>query len=175
MKIRSRNDVLSPARGRGGKPSGQSLIEVALMLPFLLLLMIGVIELGRYAYIGILVGNAARAGAEYGIQSNVTSVDTVGIKNAAVNDFVSNGQPGSSLTVTSSISCGCDSGGTFTTAGCTAATNPTAGSCAAGHWVVVLSVTASGTFNSLFNYPGIPSPIALSRVAAMRVNVNGGG
>lgn len=175
MKLRSSNDVLSPTRCSGGKPSGQSLIEVALMLPFLLLLMIGVIELGRYAYIGILVGNAARAGAEYGIQSLVKSVDTVGIKNAAVNDFVSNGQPGSSLTVTSSVSCGCDSGGTVTTAGCTTATNPTAGSCAAGFWVVTLSVTSSGTFNSLFNYPGIPSSIALSRTAVMRINVSGGG
>lgn len=173
MKLCSHNDPLSPTRRRGSKPSGQSLIEVALMLPFLLLLMIGVIELGRYAYIGILVGNAARAGGDYGIQSLVTSVDTVGINNAAVNDFVSNGQPGSSLTVTSSVSCGCDSAGTVTTVGCTPATNPTAGSCAAGHWVVVLSVTASGTFNSLFNYPGIPSSIALSRVAAMRVNVGG--
>src|SRR5215831_244200 len=128
--------------------SGQSLIEVAFMLPFLLLLMIGVIELGRYAYIGILVGNAARAGAAYGSQNNVQSVNTVGIQNAAVNDFQSNGQPGASLTVTSAVSCGCDSSGTVTTAGCTAVTNPTAGTCAAGHWVVIVSVTASGTFNS---------------------------
>src|SRR5215471_7079021 len=153
--------------------SGQSLIEVALLLPFLVLMMIGVIELGRYAYIGILVGNAARAGAAYGSQSNVQSVNTVGIKNAAINDFQSNGQPGGSLTVTSSVSCGCDSSGTVTTAGCTAVTNPTAGTCASGHWVVILTVTASGTFNSLFNYPGIPASLAISRQAILRVNVNG--
>ena len=162
-----------PLFRRGYTRSGQSLVEVALMLPFLLLLLLGVIELGRYAYIGILVGNAARAGAAYGVQSNVQSVDTVGIQNAAINDFVSNGQPGSSLTVTSVVTCGCDSSGTVTTAGCTPATNPTAGTCASGHWTVILAVTASGTFNSLFNYPGIPSSISLSRVSALRVNVNG--
>jgi len=156
----------------GDRQSGQSLLEVALMLPFFLLLLLGVIEIGRYAYIGILVGNAARAGAAYGVQSNAQSVDTVGITNAAINDFMSNGQ-GSSLTVTSAVTCGCDSSGTVTTAGCTPATNPTAGTCAAGHWVVILTVTASGTFNSLFNYPGIPASVSVSRAAAMRVSVNG--
>ena len=40
--------------------SGQSLLEIALLLPFLLLLTIGIIEVGRYAYISVLVGNAAR-------------------------------------------------------------------------------------------------------------------
>ena len=47
-------------------PSGQSLLEVALLTPMLLALLLGAIELGRYAYISILVGNAARAGAAYG-------------------------------------------------------------------------------------------------------------
>jgi Flp pilus assembly protein TadG len=154
------------------RQSGQSLLEVALMLPFLLLLLIGVIEMGRYAYISILIGNAARAGAAYGVQSNAQSVDTLGIKNAAVNDFMGNGQ-GSTLTVTSSVTCGCDSSGTVTTAGCSSITNPTAGTCAAGHWVVILTVTASSTFNSLFSYPGIPSSMAMSRSSTMRVNENG--
>ncbi len=171
--IASRLSGMQPPPRRRQANSGQSLVEVALMLPFLLLLLIGVIEIGRYAYIGILVGNAARAGAAFGTQNNVQSVNTVGIKNAAVNDFVSNGQPGSALTVNSAVTCGCDNGGVVTTAGCSAATNPTAGTCAAGHWVVILTVTASGTFNSLFNYPGIPSSIAISRAASMRVNVGG--
>jgi hypothetical protein len=99
-------------------------------------------------------------------------VDTLGIKNAAVNDFMGNGQ-GSTLTVTSSVTCGCDSSGTVTTAGCSSITNPTAGTCAAGHWVVILTVTASSTFNSLFSYPGIPSSMAMSRSSTMRVNENG--
>ena len=156
----------------GRRQSGQSLLEVALMLPFLLLLLLGVIEVGRYAYIGILVGNAARAGAAYGAQSNPQAVDTTGITNASLNDFQSNGQ-GSNLTVTSAVTCGCDSGGVLTTAGCTPASNANAGKCAAGHWVVMVTVTASGTYSSLFNYPGIPSSISISRSAAMRVSENG--
>src|ERR1700758_3144538 len=95
-------------RGVRQSRSGQSIVEVALMLPFLLLLLLGVIEVGRFLYIGILVGNAACAGAAYGTQSLVKSVDTTGISTAAKNDFQNNGQGVGTLTVTSSVSCGCD-------------------------------------------------------------------
>jgi Flp pilus assembly protein TadG len=160
----------SQAGGILRSQSGQSLVEVALLTPVLLALLIGGIELGRYAYIAILIGNAARAGAGYGAQSLVQSVDTTGIKAAADNDFQSNGQNVSKLTVTSSTSCGCDNGGTTTSAVCTTTANASAGTCAAGHWVVTVSVTASGTFNSLFSYPGIPTSIALSKTSTMRVD-----
>src|SRR5215468_1823879 len=116
---RRHNRAKSQVR-RDRRQSGQNLLEVALMLPFLLLLLLGVIEIGRYAYIGILVGNAARAGAAYGAQSNAQSVDTPGIQNASLNDFMNNGQ-GTNLTVASSVACGCDSAGVVTTAGCSAA------------------------------------------------------
>jgi Flp pilus assembly protein TadG len=148
---------------------GQTMLEVALLLPVLLILALGVIELGRYMYIGILVGNAARAGAAYGAQSLPQSVDTPGIQLAADNDFENNGPNVGSLSVTNSVACGCDSSGTVTTAGCTTSTNPTAGTCASGHWVVMESVTASGTFSALFNYPGIPKSLAVSRTATLRV------
>jgi Flp pilus assembly protein TadG len=157
---------------------GQALVEFAFVLPVLLALLLGVIELGRYAYISILIGNAARAGAAYGSQSKVQSVDTTGIQNAAAYDFAgatsgpssTNGQPVSQLTVTSSVACGCDAAGTITSFGCTTTTNPNAGTCVTGRWVVVLSVTASGTFSALFNYPGIPGSITVARTASIRVD-----
>jgi Flp pilus assembly protein TadG len=173
-----------PLRGHENLRSqpGQALLELALMLPFLLLLALGVIELGRYAYVGILVGNAARAGAAYGAQNGGSSVDTPGIVSAADKDFQRNGQNVSTLTVTSAVSCGCDSAGALTVAyttasGCSDATNPavatTISACVpptgSGHWVAMVSVTASGTFTSLFSYPGIPSSITVSKTATMRV------
>jgi Flp pilus assembly protein TadG len=97
------------------RQSGQSLFEVALMLPLLLLLALGVIELGRFAYIGILVGNAAHAGAFYGAHVN-SALNAAGIQQAAANDFASNGQPAAALTVTSHAECGCDSAGTISSA-----------------------------------------------------------
>jgi Flp pilus assembly protein TadG len=158
---------------------GQTLVEVALTLPLLLLLTLGVIEVGRYTYIGILIGNAARAGAAYGAQSGGTSTDTAGITLAAKNDFQNNGQKLSKLTVSSVISCGCDNAGTLTidyttAAGCSDATNPalaaTIAACVpGGHWVAMVAVTSSGTFNSIFKAPGVPTSIAVSKTATMRV------
>lgn len=184
MKVnkKTRTSLEVGRSGRGGhdprillSPSGQSLLEVALLTPMLLALLLGAIELGRYAYISILVGNAARAGAAYGAQNLVLSVDTAGIKAAANNDFnnQNNGQNTNNLNVSSSTSCGCDSNGTIagaaTGAACRTSTNSFNGTCASGHWVVMVSVTASGTFNSLFNYPGIPKSLTVSNTATLRV------
>src|SRR5262245_30868154 len=157
--------------------SGQAMTELAFILPVLLLLGLGVIEIGRYAYISILVGNAAHAGAMYGSLGASQANDPTGIQNAALYDFAgatsgttkNNGQLASKLTVTSLQSCGCDAGGSVTTAVCDKAANPSAGTRAVGHWVVSVSVTASGQFNSLFNYPGIPSPLNVSRTSTLRV------
>jgi Flp pilus assembly protein TadG len=153
---------------------GQSLIEVALLTPLLLSLMVGSIEMGRYAYLSILVGNAARAGAAYGSQSLAQSVDATGIQTAATNDFQNNGPSSAVLTVSggnggSYVSCGCDSGGTITAATCSSSVNPNAGICATGHWVVMVSVNASAKFNSLFKYPGIPASLTVTQTATMRV------
>jgi Flp pilus assembly protein TadG len=161
------------------KQSGQALVEFAFVVPMLLLLLLGIVEIGRYAYISILIGNAARAGAAYGAQSNGLSNDQTGIANAADYDFAGatsgptklNGQSVSLLTVSSTTSCGCDSSGTITTYGCTA-TN--AGNCPllgspSGNWVIMVNVTASGTFNALFSFPGIPGSLVISRTATMRV------
>jgi Flp pilus assembly protein TadG len=166
--------------GNFPRQSGQALVELALVVPVLLVLALGVIEIGRYAYIAILIGNAARAGAAYGSQSNQQSNDTTGIQSAAQYDFAgstsgtpapTNGLAYTTLTVTSTTSCGCDSAGSITTYGCNkAAGNANAGICPAGsRWVVFVSVTASGTFNSLFNYPGIPSSLVISKTATLPV------
>ncbi len=177
MKVNGKTQIKPARKGQRGlartaeilrSNAGQAMLELALLLPMLLLLTMGVIEMGRYMYIYILVGNAARAGAAYGAQSLGQSVDTADIQTAAQNDFQNNGQTG--LAVASTTSCGCDSGGTVTGAICSTVTNPSAGTCSgSGHWVVMVSVTASGTFNSLFNYPGIPASIDVSNTATMRV------
>lgn len=171
---------------RGLRQSGQALLEMALVTPLLLALALGVIELGRYAYVAILVGNAAHAGAAYGAQSLVDSVDTAGITQAACNDFQGNGFPQAAcesglpnsgqdniLNVSSSATCGCDNGGsTPVQTNCSgSAIGSSISSCSTGggHWVVMVSVETSGTFQSLFKYPGIPRSITVDRTATMRV------
>ena len=152
------------------------MLELAFALPILLVLTAGLIEVGRFAYIAIVVGNAARAGAAYGAQHPTSSADTSGISNAAQKDFnsatsgaPSNGQ--STLNVTSSTACGCDNGGTVTSApSCDINIYSAAGTCSSGaHWVITLTVTASGTYTPLFHYPGISNSFAVSNTAKMRV------
>jgi len=45
---------------------GQSLVEVALIIPALLILFMGIAEVGFYLYAQVQVANAAREGARYG-------------------------------------------------------------------------------------------------------------
>lgn len=162
--------------GRAGRTlmrneRGTSLLELALITPLLLLLLLGIIEIGRYAELSILVANAARAGVQYGAQNLATAADNTGIHNAALND----GQNVPGLTVsppsngyvppsgtTSYVLCGCSD--TALTGTC-----PAVGCSSPAHPLVYVQVDTTGTFGSLFRYPGIPSSISVNGSAAMRV------
>jgi hypothetical protein len=140
---------------------GQSLVELAFVLPLLLLLLVGIIEIGRFAYYSILVANAARAGAQYAAQSLATAADTAGISTAGANDAGAIVAP-NTLTVSSTQQCGCSS--------------TALGACGAlaicippNHPLVYVQVTAVGTFPSLFSYPGLPGTLSVTSVEEMRV------
>ncbi|MGA7354761.1 MAG: TadE/TadG family type IV pilus assembly protein, partial [Candidatus Cybelea sp.] len=63
--------------------SGASLVEFAILAPVMLVLLVGLIEVGRYTFFAILAANAARAGAAYGAQSTQKADDIPGMTNAA--------------------------------------------------------------------------------------------
>jgi Flp pilus assembly protein TadG len=155
-------DAASMGRRGFRRDSGQSLLEVALLTPFLLLLLLGTIEMGRYAFEGIELGNAARAGVAYGAQNHFTAADPNGITDAACQDF--QGTNACGLTVTPAYLCQCDNAGTVSTlSNCTQ-------TCPVGtHEVVSLQVTASDKFTPVFKYPGIPSQVTVNRTATMRI------
>ena len=138
--------------------AGQGLAEIALMIPMLLILVLGIIELGRLAYFSIEVANAASAGARYGAQSLVTAFDLAGMRTAAISDA----QDLTALTVpTATYYCSCASG-----AGSSCA--PT--DCPApDHRLVYVQVNTRGTLNTLFNYPGIGASFTVNRQAVLRV------
>ena len=164
--------------------AGQTILEIVFIMPLMLLMLGASIDMGRYAYVGILVGSAARAGAAYG---GKRPGDTTGIMNAACADYLNNlgpnaacGSSGSTskdyLNVTSSTSCGCDNGGAITAYGgaCDDVPNslPTdpipACQSGGGTWTSSVTVTAAGTFGLIFNWPGIPTTITITRTATMR-------
>ena len=64
------------------RPSGQALIEFALVLPLLLVLIIGAIEIGRLFFTKIVVTNAAREGAYY-YATNPSSTDLTTLQSRA--------------------------------------------------------------------------------------------
>ena len=65
---------------------GQALVEMALILPLLLLLLFGIIEFGRVMSAGIIVTHGARDGARYGAVGATDSeiVTRIQTKSAAV-------------------------------------------------------------------------------------------
>ena len=75
------------ARSRASRgDAGAALVEMTIVAPLLILLLIGIVEVARYATFAIMVGNAARAGVQYGAQSMVLALDSSGLQNAAKND-----------------------------------------------------------------------------------------
>ena len=130
------------------------MLEFALVLPILMVLLIGLVDLGRAGYLGILTANAARAGAQYGAQSIFTSTDTTGMRSAAIADA-----PGIGLTALPTTVCSVNGGGLTN-----CPSNIT------GQTVVYyVKVHVTGTFAPLVRYPGLPTSINIVGDSVMRV------
>lgn len=63
MKLFRPQPATSPAWPHTEK--GQSLVEIAIAIPFLIAVVIGVLDLGRMYFTVIIINNAAREGARY--------------------------------------------------------------------------------------------------------------
>ena len=81
---------------------GNIIIEFALAMPILLLMLVGMLDLSRYALQKSALLQGAREGAQYGM---VNSSDTSGIESTAVN---ATGLTG--VTATDSVFCECVNG-----------------------------------------------------------------
>ena len=135
---------------------GQSVVELALTSPFLLLFSLVVSDASRVYFTSIAVSNAAKAGAQYGAQSLAKSGDISGAQNAATADA----PDVYGITATASVYCECPSqSGTFS---CSSVNN-----CADKRAYV--EVDTSATFHTLIKYPGIPDSVPISGQAVMRV------
>jgi len=135
---------------------GQAIAELSLIAPLLILLLIGLVEVGRFADLSIMVGNAARAGVQYGAQNLVTAADTTGMQNAATADA----QNVAGITATASSFCKCADGSASTC-------QPT--DCSANHRLTYVTVTTTGTFTSLVHFAKIQPSITIGSSATMRV------
>ena len=76
--------LVLPCRRRWTDDAGQSLVELALALPVLLLILLGLADFGRAFYYTTVITNAAREGAAY-LSLNPTSDQTT-IKTKVCNE-----------------------------------------------------------------------------------------
>lgn len=136
-----------------GRTSGQSTVEMAIILPAVALLLVVVGDFARVFYAAIGVASAARAGVQYGAQNYATAVEYTNIQQAALND----GKNISGLSAAASDVCTCD--------GQTVACDPP--QCSQPQ--VFVKVIATATFTPILKYPGLPSSIPLSSTAIMEV------
>lgn len=138
---------------------GAALVELALAVPMLIIVLIGIADFARVFYHAAGLTNAARAGAQYGAQSVVWSAAST---QAAAESASPTTQP---YTVsTPARTCGCmdDAGANFAAVACSA-------SCASGrHMAVFVTVSASKTFSSVMTFGTFPPPVNLVRGVTMR-------
>jgi Flp pilus assembly protein TadG len=131
-----------------------NLVEVSLLLPLLLVMIAGVVDLGRALYYSDALASAASAGAIYGSQA---PTDITGMENTVDNDAAQVPE----ISAAASYGCECQDG-SGKSASCS--TSP---SCSNGV-VYYVTVTASSQFKPLVPWPGIPSSFSLSSSSTMR-------
>jgi Flp pilus assembly protein TadG len=141
--------------------TGQGLIELALTLPLLILILLGGAEFARFAWASIETANAARAGAQYGAQTNVTASDDAGMQTAALNDGVNL----TGLTPTSRHWCACSTAPTAPV-GCL---NALVGCASPAIVLEYVQVNTSSTIQPLFHWPGLPTTFTANGSAIMQV------
>lgn len=135
---------------------GTALVEFALLAPVLIFLVIGIIEVGRYVYFGVLAAHAAEAGAQYGAQNLTNAENLSGMRTAASADA------GSLSQWSFSASTLCSTGGSTPSSPCPSGTPGST-------TIYYVKVSVSGTFHSLLNYPGLPTAAPVGATTTMRV------
>lgn len=156
--------IVSPYR-RLASSHGSAFVEMAVALPFLLIVIAGAIDFGRIFYTSMALTNAARAGAQYGSTSIANTNSTATIQTKATTSVNLSG-----VNAVATVLCQCfdDVGTPGAVVACTTA--PATACSGASHRLMTVTVTASKTYNTVMSYPGIPSSIALSRTSKMRVS-----
>ena len=87
---------------KSAKQRGQSLVEIALTLPILIILFLGIAEVGFFLFSHVQIANAARAGTREGslcrLNNNCSTLNTV-VQTAVYNEAQYLNMTGSNTTV----------------------------------------------------------------------------
>lgn len=158
-------------KSRGSSDTGGALVELAVVLPLLVVVFVGTADFARTFYLAMELTNGARAGAQYGSYSAATSGDTSGMQTTAIAAMSAATQVGATAAASRFCQCANDLGTFSSTSTPNDCTSPAATSCPSGHLVVTVTVTTSKTFTTIigFGLPGFMRSLSLSRAATLRV------
>jgi Flp pilus assembly protein TadG len=145
-------------KGRIGGEEGTAAIEFALMIPLLLTLMMGVVDLGFAIYTGMQVYSAAEAGALYAARNGW---DSAGISSAVTG---ATGTSGITATPAPTHFCGCPtaSGVVTWTCGTNCASGSTAGQYA--------RINASLAYSTILPYAALGLPSTFTAKSVVRLH-----
>ncbi len=136
---------------------GSALVELSLFLPFFLLMLLGVADVGLGIQKAMIVQQAAHAGA---MCATLSGKDTVSaMQTAATNAAAAGGI--ASLTVTPQFLCASSPTGTRSVV--------SAPPCPTSTPLEWAAVSTSYNFSALFGYPGLPASFALTGFSEIRV------
>jgi Flp pilus assembly protein TadG len=143
--------------GRGRiRRAAVATVELAILSPFLCFLFVVATDFARVFYYAVTIQNCARNGAYYAADypnNNYLYNDIYGYSN--LDDAIMRDAGNLSPAPTYTVNYAATETGPFTDT-----TKPANG---------YVQVTVTWTFNSITNFPGIPSNVSLSRSAIMRI------
>jgi len=141
-----------------GSERGGALVELAVVLPVLILIAIGVMDYGRVYYTSVTVANAARAAAEWGAYGRTGSSTSY----SDIQNFGNlEGADAGTITITPTPPvCRCSP-----TGGTVSCTNSCGGY---GAPQVYVTATATKSVALILRYPGLPPTVTISRSATFR-------
>ena len=133
---------------------GIATVEFALIAPFLLFLLAGVLDFAMLLRTATCAADAARAGTEYGSQSATAAADTAGIQAAALN-----AAPGvAGMSAVATRSCQCSDGSAIN---CGSA-------CVTGKMTIYEQATTQVAAHTVFDYSALNFSNSVSAKATMR-------
>lgn len=146
-------------RAFAAESGGNVAIGMAFLMTFLIMLVLGAYDFGRWATEQATVTQAARAGAQWAVLDQANATDTDGMIQAARNeaDDVNN-----ELVIPTPLSY-CQCPGSSTKVNC-------ASNCPDGQYApMYVEVTVQDDFELLFNFPGVSQTQSLSSTSTMRL------
>ncbi len=149
------NYIRARFRNIGASCEGSSFVELAIVLPMLLMVLVPAADIGRALFAAIEVSSAAEAGAMYGVQNPGDTAGMVSASKSGASNL-------SGVTATATYGCEC-SDGSGAVAQCTSTPTCTY------NYVTYIDVVATAPYATAFKYPGLPSSMNITRETRMRV------